>query len=152
MEALAGREEVLASERRWSLPVALMTLAAIGLLIGSAIAVSSVSGDGEAEILRKAHEHSSAVTLSAVMQAAAFVLLAAPLAYLFRAALARSSRVRGQLIGLVIAAPLFLAVASGLNAAATSEAASDFVAGKATTGLTDKAATAECRSERKEDA
>jgi hypothetical protein len=152
MEALAGREVVLASERRWSLPVALITLAAIGLLVASAIVVSPVSGDGDAEILRAANEHSSAVTFSAILQAVAFALLVAPLVYLFRAAQARSSRVRVQLIGLVIAAPLFLSVASVLNAVATDEAASDFVAGKATTDLTVKGESGGCRGERREDA
>jgi hypothetical protein len=152
MEALAGREEVLDAERRWSLPVALMTLAAIGLLVGSVLVVSAVSGDGDAEVLRKAHEHSSAVTISSLMQGLAFALLVAPLVYLFRAAQARSDRVRGQLIGLVVAAPLFLAVASVLNAVATNDAASDFVAGKATADLTVKEASAECRSDRADDA
>jgi hypothetical protein len=143
-------EGVLERERRWSLPVALATFAALGLLIASAIVVSSVSGDGDAEILRAAHEHSSAVTVSSILQAIGLALLAAPLVYLFRAVQARSP-IRGQLIGLVIAAPLFLAVASLLNAAATNEAASDFVAGKSTADLTVRTATEQCRSERKQD-
>lgn len=153
MEALAvGRGEVVDRERRWSLPVALMTFAAIGLLVGSAFVVSPVSGDGDAEVLKAAHEHSSAVTISSLMQGLAFALLVAPLVYLFRAAQARSDRVRAQLIGLVVAAPLFLAVASVLNGVATNEAASDFVAGKARADLTGKEATDECRSEREDDA
>jgi hypothetical protein len=151
VEALAGRGEVLARERRWSLPVGLMTLAAVALLVVSAILVRSVNGDGEAEILRAAHEHSSAVTLSSILQAVAFALLVAPLAYLFNAAQARSTKVRPQLIGLVIAAPLFLAVASVLNAVATDDAASEFVAGRATADLTAKEATSECNSDRKDD-
>lgn len=151
MEALAGRGGVLARERKWALPVALMTLLAIVLLVASAIVISPVNGDGDAEVLRAAHEHSSAVTLSSVLQAVAFVLLVAPLVYLFRAAQARSPKVRGQLIGLVIAAPLFLSVASVLNAVATDEAASDFVAGKASADLTVNEAKADCRSERRDD-
>jgi hypothetical protein len=151
MEASIGREAVLAREHRWSLPVALMTLAAIAMLIGSAIVIGPVNGDGDAEILRTAHEHSSAVTLSSVLQAAAFILLVAPLVYLFRAAQARSSRVRGQLIGLVVAAPLFLAVASVMNAVATDQAASDFVAGKASADLSVSEAKADCREERGDD-
>ncbi|MEX2108863.1 MAG: hypothetical protein WD827_08250 [Solirubrobacterales bacterium] len=146
-----SKEELLAREERWSIPVALATLAGIGLLVVSAIVVRSVNGDGEAEILRAVHEHSSSITLSSILQAGAFVLLAAPLVYLFRAAQGRSSQVRGQLIGLIIAAPLFLSVAAVLNAAATNDAASEFVAGKATADLTVKEATGECRSERKDD-
>lgn len=151
MEASIGREEVLAREQRWSLPVALMTLAGIVMLIASAIVIGPVNGDGDAEILRAAHEHSSAVTLSSILQAAAFVLLVAPLVYLFRAAQARSPKVRGQLIGLVVAAPLFLAAASVLNAVATDQAASDFVAGKASADLSINEAKADCRSERRDD-
>ncbi len=151
MEASIGRGEVLAREQRWSLPVALMTLAAIVMLIASAIVIGPVNGDGDAEILRAAQDHSSAVTLSSILQAAAFVLLVAPLVYLFRATQARSPKVRGQLIGLVVAAPLFLAVASVLNAAATDQAASDFVAGKASADLSVGEAKADCRSERRDD-
>lgn len=148
----AGREEVLASERRWSLPVALMTLAGVGLLVASVIVLSAISGDGDAEILRAAHENSSAVTLSSALQAIAFALFAAPLVYLFRAAQARARQVRGQLIGLIVAAPLFLGAASVLNGVATNEAASDFVAGKATSDLSVREATADCRQERQDDA
>lgn len=151
MEAVTGRQEVLARERSWSLPVALMTLVAIAMLIASAIVISPVSGDGDAEILREAHEHGSAVVLSGILQAAAFALLVAPLIYLFRAVQARSPRVRAQLIGLVVAAPLFLATASVLKAVATDEAASAFTAGKASADLSVQEAKAECRDERRDD-
>jgi hypothetical protein len=151
MEAVAGRQEILARERSWALPVALATLVAIAMLIASAFVVSPVSGDGDAEILRKAHEHSSAITFSSILQAVAFVLLTAPLVYLFRAVQARTPRVRGQLLGLVVAAPLFLAVGSVLNATATNQAASDFTAGKASADLDIGEAKADCRSERRDD-
>ncbi len=151
MEAVAGRQEVLARERSWSLPVALMTFVAIAMLVASAIVISPVNGDGDAEILRAAHEHGSAVIFSGILQAAAFALLVAPLLYLFRAVQARSPRVRAQLIGLVVAAPLFLATASVLKAVATDEAASDFAAGKASADLSVQEAKAECRDERRDD-
>ena len=151
MEALAGRQEILARERSWSLPVALMTFVAVAMLVASAIVISPVSGDGDAEILREAHEHGSAVILSGILQAAAFVLLVAPLVYLFRAVQARSPKVRAQLIGLVVAAPIFLATASVLKAVATDEAASDFTAGKASADLSVQEAKAECRDERRDD-
>jgi hypothetical protein len=146
-----GRAD-LAWEQRWSRPVGLATLAAVGLVVASAIVVGSIGGDGEAELLRSAHLHSSDLTLSAVLQAIGFGLLAAPLYYLFRAVRARSDRVRGQFVGVVVAAPLFLCVAALLNAAATSEAADEFVAGRATTSLTVPEASEGCRDERKEDA
>src|SRR4051794_6685056 len=121
-----------------------MTLAAVALLVVSAILVGDINGDGEAEILRAAHEHSSAVTLSSVLQAIAFALLVAPLVSLSTAARARSSRGRPQLIGLVTAAPLSLAAASVPTAVPTNAAPSAFVGGGATATLTAKEATNEC--------
>lgn len=133
------------------MPVAFATFAALGLLIAAQIVLSSVSGDGEAEILRTADAHRSDITLSSILQAGGLALLVLPLVYLFRAAQARSDRVRGQLIGLVIAAPLFLAGGALLNAVATNEAASDFAAGKASADLSIDEATRECSSDRSDD-
>ena len=147
-----SKAEVLERERAWALPVALATLAAVACLVAATIVVRSISGDGEAEVLRSVYEHGSALTVSAILQAAAFLLIVAPLVYLFRAVQARSERVRGQLIGLVVAAPLFLAGAAILTAVATDDAASDFVSGKATAELTAKEAATDCRSERSDDA
>lgn len=141
---------MLARERRWSLPVALATLAGVALLVGSAIAISGVSAEGTAEVLRRADSHRSSVVLSTGLEIAAFVALIAPLVYLFRAAQARSEKVRGQFIGIVVAAPLFLALAAGLNASATTGAASDFVDGKAEVTMTKKVALGECRTDLKD--
>jgi hypothetical protein len=142
-----SRERALEWERRWALPTALATFAAVALLIASAIAISDVNGSGDAELLRSAHEHSSSLRLASVLEAIGFVLLVAPLLYLFRAVAARSDRVRTQLVGLVIAAPLFFAVSAVLNAAATDEAADQFVAGEAKSTLTAREAGTDCRSD-----
>jgi hypothetical protein len=133
------------------MPVAIATFAAIGLLIAATVIISSVSGSGEAEILRAADAHRSDITLSSILQAAGMVLLVLPMVYLFRAAQARSDRVRMQLIGLVIAGPLFLSGAAILNGVATKEAATEFVAGKASSDLSIKEAGGECRSDRRDD-
>lgn len=147
MEAQAGRGEVLASERRWSLPVALMTLGAVAALLASGFASGAVHGEGDAEVLRSAHAHASALTLSAVLQAIGFALFVPPLFYLFRAVQARSDRVRGWAIGLSVAAPLCLAVSSGVGAAARSEAATQFVDGKAKSTLSASEAKGDCASQ-----
>jgi len=128
-------------------PAGLATLAAIVLLVAGAVVSAPVHGDGKAEILQTAHEHSSALVIGGVLQAIGFALLVAPLVVLFRAAQARSNRVRGQLIGLVVAAPLFFAAATVLNAAATTDAADQFVAGAAQSTLTQPEAAQECRSD-----
>jgi hypothetical protein len=145
-------KEQLAWEQRWSLPVGLATLVAIALVIVSAIVVSSVGGDGEAALLRSAHAHTSDLAISSVLQAVGVGLLLVPLYYLFQATGARSERLRRQFLGVVVAAPLFLLVAALLNGAATKEAADEFAAGKATTDLTVREASDDCRGERKEDA
>lgn len=121
---------ILAWEERWSRPVALATFASI-LLIIAAIVVASQGvggGSGESELLRNVDAHRGAQMISSILQALGVGLLAAPLYYLFRAAKARSEKMRGQLVGVVIAAPLFLAVLAILGGISTLHAASDFVA------------------------
>ncbi len=135
-------------EARWARPVGVLTLLAVALLISSYVVGSAVSGDGDAELLRSTHEHTSAVTLSSLLQALGFGLLAVPLFYLFRALRARSERVRPQLVGLVVIAPLFLAVSTGLSAETRNGAAATFVAGEAKSDLSKAEAKEECVSER----
>lgn len=145
-----SRAETLEQESRWAAPVAVATLVAVVLVIASGF-VNSVSGDGSAEVLRSVNENSGSVTLSGLMQALAFALLTLPLVYLFRAAAARSDRVRRQLIGLVIAAPLFLGLSSGLSIVAQHEAADEFVAGEAKSTLTKAEAKEDCVEEREDE-
>ena len=144
------RGQILEWEGRRLVPAGLATLVGVALVIASAFAIGGVSGDGDAALLRSAHEHSSSVTLAAILQAAGFLLLVAPLVVLFKAAAARSPKMRRQLIGVVIAAPLFLSVAAVLNAVATNDAATQFAAGNAKPGITAKAAGEDCQSELKD--
>ena len=148
---MRDRAEALAWEGRWSRPVGLATLAAVVLVVVSAVVVSPIGGSGEAALLRSAHEHASDLTLSTVLQAIGIGLLVAPLYFLFRATRVRSDRLRRQFIGVVVAAPLFLCVAALLNGVATGEAANEFVAGKATTSLTIEKASENCAAERRQD-
>jgi hypothetical protein len=144
-----SKAEVRARESRWAVPVGIASILAVILLI--AARPVSVSGDGQAEFLREANAHGGQVVLSDLMQALAYLLLALPLVYLFRAAAARSDRVRPQLIGLVIAAPLFLAISSGLSIGVTDEGADNFLAGKADPALTREEAREECSEEREDE-
>jgi hypothetical protein len=124
------RAEVLAWEKRWSLPVALASFAAIAL-VAAAIVVANAAvghGSGDSELLRDIDAHRGAQMVSSILQAIGVGLLAAPLYYLFRAARARSETMRGQLVGVVVAAPLFLAALAILSGVSTMHAASDFVA------------------------
>jgi hypothetical protein len=142
--------ETREAESRWARPVAFVTIFAVVLFI-VAYFVSSVSGTENVEVLESVHEHGGSVTLSGLMQAIAIGLLIIPLVYLFRAASARSERVRGQLIGLVIVAPLFLAVSFGLAVGVRHEAADQFVNGEAKATLSQKEAKEECASEQKDE-
>lgn len=128
--ARPSRQEALAWEERWATPVALATLAAIGLIIAAIVVASQGIGgnSGQAELLRNVDAHQGAQLISSILQALGIGLLAAPLYYLFRAALARSEAMRGQLVGVVIAAPLFLAVLAILTGISNLHAGSDFVA------------------------
>jgi hypothetical protein len=141
-----GKQGVVGWEKRWAVPVALATLLAVALLVASSV-TSEVSGDGAAEVLRSIDQHGGSVTLSGILQAAGFLLLMAPLYYLFRAARARSARVRPQMVGLILVAPLFLAVSSGLTIGARTEAADQFVAGEAKSTLSKGSAKEECESD-----
>jgi hypothetical protein len=124
-----SKEAVLAWEERWSRPVALAALGAIGLIVAAIVVASQAIGstDGDSELLRSVDAHRGAQLISSILQALGVGLLAVPLYYLFRAADARSEAMRGQLVGVVIAAPLFLAVLAILSGLSNLEAASDFV-------------------------
>ena len=140
------RQQILEWEGKWSVPTGIATFVAVVALIASAVVIGSVNGSGDAEILTKAHEHGSDLALSAALQAIGFIILVAPLYFLFRAASSRSTRMRTQLIGLVIAAPLFFAASAVLNAAATNEAADQFAKGEAKPTLTAAEATEKCET------
>lgn len=143
-------QETRETESRWALPVAMATFAAVVLLVAP-LFINSVSGTGNAEILRSIDAHSGSVTLTSVMGGIAFALLSIPLVYLFRAARARSERVRPQLLALVVVAPLLAAVGAILIGQAREEAAEHFVAGEAKPTLSQKKAHEECASKQKDE-
>jgi hypothetical protein len=125
---LRSKDEVLAWEERWSRPAGIAALMAIVFVIGSIIVASKVGGgDGDSELLRNVDAHSGSQILSSILQGIGVALLALPLYVLFTAARNRSDRVRGQLVGVVVAGPLFLAVAAVLIGVTTVDAAGDFV-------------------------
>jgi hypothetical protein len=126
---MSSRREQLAWEARWSRPTALAAFASVVFVIAAiVVATQGVGGTGgDSDLLRQVDEHRGAELISSILQAIGIGLLAAPLYYLFRAAKARSERMRGQLVGVVIAAPLFLAVLAILSGVSTLHAASDFV-------------------------
>jgi hypothetical protein len=142
------KEDVLAWESRWSLPTGVLTFIAVVIVIVSSIIIAGVGGTGEAEVLVSLYEEASSVTISSVLEAIGFVMLAAPLYFLFRAALARSGgKMKSQLVGVIVVAPIFLAIGGVLNGIATNEAADTFHNGEAKSTLSAEKGAEECRDE-----
>lgn len=126
-------DRVVARERRSARPVGAAAVAAAVLFV-VAIVVNQSAGVGEAntdsQFLLDFDEESGTLLLASFVQAAGMLLVIAPLFYLFRAAAARSDRMRTSLIGITVAGPVFLAAGTVLQWFAFDQAASDF----ATTG------------------
>jgi hypothetical protein len=136
---MPSKAEVLERERRWALPAGLITIGAVLLFVGSSILVgSAVSADEEAELLREVDANSGTYLVAGILRAVASLALVAPLLYLFRAAEGRSPRVRGQLIGVIYAAPIFMAAGALVSSLASIDAASELVA-QGITGSGEKA-------------
>ena len=122
--------EIIDRERRWARYAAIAAFGVLLFVIASVLVSSGAEisdSDNDAEFLRSYEASSGTLILSAALNAVAFALLAPVLAFLFKAAAARSDRMRSGLIGIVIAGPLFLAVAIVLQSLAYDSLAADFV-------------------------
>jgi hypothetical protein len=146
-----ANEIMIAQERRWATPVAIAALLSVALFVASVIVGSGVSGEGEAELLRSVQQHGSDLTLSGAFDALFFALLVFPLVYLFRVVKARAERMWAPLIGLLVLAPLCLAISTGFSIAAKKDAASSFTSGEAKSTLTRQEAGKECASQLKDE-
>ncbi|HEY1855046.1 MAG TPA: hypothetical protein VGG40_10700 [Solirubrobacterales bacterium] len=146
-----ARRQTVAWESRWFLPVGLTAFVAAILIIASNVVVSGLTNNGhQSEFLVSAHENGSTVALYAALQAIGFLLLMPPLYFLFRATAARSDRFRRQLVGVVIAAPIFFAIAAIITGVVTTEAAGKFVNEEVPAKMTKQEAASECNKERNE--
>lgn len=126
---MTDRARQLAWEERWARPAALGALIGIVAIVAAIVVAGQAVGgsDGDSELLRNVDAHRDAQLVSSILQAIGVGLLALPLYYLFRAANARSETMRGQLVGVVVAAPIFLGVLAILSGISTLHAASEFV-------------------------
>ena len=121
-----SREEVVEREERLAMPVALATI--VGVLLILASIFFSVGGSDSADLLRNIDTDATPYLIGSVIRALGFLMLIPGLVYLFRAALARNEGgMRSQLLGVLIAAPIFLAVSSVLSSVAAIDAANTFV-------------------------
>lgn len=146
-----ARRQIVAWESRWFVPVGVVSFVAAILIIASNIVIGSLTNNGhQSDFLVSANENAGTVALYAGLQAVGFLLLAVPLFFLFRATAARSERFRRQLVGVVIAAPVFFAIAAILTGIVTTDAADKFVSGEAKPQMTREEAASECRQERQD--
>jgi len=126
------RSEIIERERRWALPVSISAFAVLALFIaGVAIAAGVDPGDtdSEADQLLAFDEGYSTLLLSAAVSALSLALMAPVLIYLFKAAEARSDRVRSALLGVTVAGPVFFAASVIIQIVAVGGVADDFIAG-----------------------
>lgn len=147
---MRANEIMIAQERRWATPVAAATLLAVVLFVVSVFAGRSVSGESDPELLRAVQQHGSDLTLSGAIDAISFALLAFPFVYLFRVVAARADGMRIAMIGLLVLAPLCLAISTGFSVAAKKDAASAFTSGEAKSTLTRQEAGKECTAKLKD--
>lgn len=125
-------EQILERERRWARPVGIAGVLTAVFLFGSLVIQGSVDlprTTSEEALLRAVDADFGTLLFGGVLAAIGLALMTSPLLYLFRAAEARSDRVRSGLIGLAIAGPVFLSAHSILNWLALRSAAQDFLAG-----------------------
>jgi hypothetical protein len=124
----ASKAQMIERERRWALPAAITTLVAVLLFaVSIVIASSSFGSDGESEFLSKIDNDSGLFMAAQIARGLGATLLMAPLLYLFHAALGRSEQMRSQLLGVVVAGPVFLGVSAVLTGISLQDAASTFL-------------------------
>jgi hypothetical protein len=143
-----ARRQIVAWESRRFVAVGVVSFLAAILIIASNIVIAGLTNNGhQSDFLVSANENAGTVALYAGLQALGFLLLAVPLYFLFRATAARSDRFRRQMVGVVIAAPLFLAVAAIMTSVSIGEGADTFVSGETKPQMTKQEAAKECRNE-----
>ena len=126
-----SRQQIIereARQRPWVVAASLLPL----VLYLAALIVESEAGvelSGlDTERLRTVDENSGALLVATILRAAGFVLMALPLAYLYRAAQARSDRLQPLLLPLVVLGPVLIGIQGIVGAVAERQVAADFVA------------------------
>ncbi|HZO05185.1 MAG TPA: hypothetical protein VFB52_02280 [Solirubrobacterales bacterium] len=142
------KSAILSRERAWFTRVGVAgILGGILALVGFVLLQSAIGGDANFESLTEAKDNSSNVWIAGVLTGVGYLLVAAPLYFLFRAAQARSDRVKNQMVGLVLLGPLLLGISAPLISGGTQEAADSYIAGSVKPDKT----TAEIKEECEED-
>lgn len=125
-----GPERIIERERRWAAPAALAGVLTFALYVASFIIDRSAglyAGSSDARQLVSLHDNAGTILFASVIRGLAFVLLAVPILYLFRAAQARNPRVQAAMVGFIFIGPLLFAAQGVIQAAGAGQAASDYV-------------------------
>jgi len=125
------RQTILERERRWAVPAAVAAILAAPLYVLSIVIDQGgdVPRSGLATERYRAIEASGVeVFASVALRSIGFLLLAAALLYLFKAAQARSEKISGAMVGFAFIGPVLLAVQGIIAAIAQQGVAEDFVA------------------------
>ncbi|MDQ2623290.1 MAG: hypothetical protein M3Y45_09670, partial [Actinomycetota bacterium] len=122
------KTQILERERRGTLIAGIAAVAGVALILASFgdSAAGVRAGVGLAERLNEVDGERGRLVVASVVQLIGWALLAVPLVFMFRAAAARSDRVRTGLIGVLIAAPLFIGFGGLVSAGSILQAATDF--------------------------
>ncbi|MEJ7875871.1 MAG: hypothetical protein WKF62_04350 [Solirubrobacterales bacterium] len=129
-------QAILERERRYCRWVAGASILPLLLLVAAVAIQSSGSTDSELApaTLRVINDDGGPLLIGSIVAALAFVMLAAPLIYLFKAAQVRSERMLGALLFLVVLGPVLFGLQGIMLAVGKIDVAGEFVAQEAGVG------------------
>jgi hypothetical protein len=131
LAARPDKQALLERERRLARPFGIAALVGVAFYFGSIIIEQSaglLDRSDDAIRLQTFHENSTALLGTAIMFAIGVALLSLPLFYLFKAAEARSERVRSALVAFAFIGPVLLGAQSIVAWFANREVSDQFVA------------------------
>jgi hypothetical protein len=144
-----SKTEIVTRERAWFTRVgAAGILGGVLALIGFVLLQSAIGGDANFESLTEAKDNSANVWIAGILTCLGYLLVGVPLYFLFRSSQARSSRVKNQMVGLVLLGPLLLGISAPLISGGTQEAADSYLAGTVEPGKSAGEIAKECTEEK----
>lgn len=125
---MTSKSQLLERERRWGLIAGIASVAGVVLILASFGSSASAirTASGLADNLIDVDGNRSSLVIASIVQFIGWSIFAIPLVYLFKAISGRTDQVKRALIGVLIAAPLFLGIGGLLGAAVVLQAATDF--------------------------
>ena len=123
-----ARERIIERERRWARLVGVVALGETVLMFAPFLAQVQIPAEDTTSAQFHAFDsHRGAIATFSLLAAFGFLFMIGPLLYLFRAAQARSPRVRAAMVGFVFIGPVLMAGQAIVNWVAVLEIPSDFV-------------------------